>query len=155
MHRKQATSNYQRAAMSRRADGAASHGRAASLTQFLQENQKDRRGPEASTNGETETDHRAAGGVPGFLVTRGTDMVNNKTYLSCWPALVEIRGAGHRIRRGVCGWGDLSRGQFCAQYPNSQKCSHSFGPNKAVLGDPKKIYMSNRRTTGTKWCLQI
>lgn len=49
--------------------------------QFLQENQKDRRGPEASTNGETETDHRAAGGVPGFLVTRKTDMVNNKTTL--------------------------------------------------------------------------
>lgn len=48
---------------------------------FLQENQKDRRGPEASTNGETETDHRAAGPVPGFLVTRGTDMVNNMTTL--------------------------------------------------------------------------
>lgn len=40
-----------------------------------------RRGPEASTNGETETDHGAAGRAPGLLLTKGTDMVSNRTTL--------------------------------------------------------------------------
>lgn len=35
MHRKQTTSSYQEVVMSRRADGAASHGRATSLTQMI------------------------------------------------------------------------------------------------------------------------
>lgn len=49
-------------------------------------------------------------------------------------------GAGHRIHRGTCSWGDLSIGQFCAPCPKSQKWSHGFWPNKAVLGGSKKIY---------------
>lgn len=98
-----------------------------------------RRGHGASIRGETETDHRAEGQMASFLVANRTDMMNNKTtlfILSHWPVLA-IWCGGHRIRRDVCSWGDLSRGQFCAQCPKSQKCPYAFWSNKA---DPKRIY---------------